>query len=361
MIPYWLIFCFAATKTLLNPKEKWSPLLCISLVSFFVFFIGLRYRIGTDWANYGNYLLKFRDPNLIFSQREFIFGVVNYVSLNLGTGLFGVNFFCSIFFSIGLIAFCKNLPRPWLGLVISIPYLITVISIGYVRQSVVMGLLMLGILFLSENKKFLFLITILVASGFHLTALINLYILIPFYLNSKKLSTNIIRLSAMLLVGGIIFAGLVLRYVDDYALVWLQTGYIQSSGVYFRLPIVFLPSCIFLIFNRRFKLSKYANLTWISISFYAVFLTIILPFIKSTAIIDRLALYALPILVFTGSYFPDLNILKSSKTNLVILVIILSFLLQFVWFEYSSYAANWIPYRNLLFYFDEIKNQLEVF
>ena len=141
---YWVIFFFSAVKTLINPKEKWSPIFCILIISFFVVFIGFRYRIGTDWANYGAYLIKFSNPDLIFSQREFLFGVVNYISLNLGTDLFGVNFFCSTIFAIGLVAFCKNLPRPWLALTISIPYLVTVISIGYVRQSVVMGLLLLN-------------------------------------------------------------------------------------------------------------------------------------------------------------------------------------------------------------------------
>ena len=357
---YWAIFYFSAIKTLLNPKEKWSPILCVLLISFFVCFIGLRYRVGTDWANYGVYLIKFRDENLIFSQREFFFGILNYVSLKNGTGLFGVNFFCSIFFSTGLIAFCKNLPRPWLGLTIAIPYFVTVISIAYNRQAFVMGLLLLGILFLSENKKIHFFITIMIASGFHLTALINLYLLLPFYLNSKKLANNIFTLSVLLCIGGIIFVSLVSRWVGDYAHVWLNSGYIKSSGVYLRLPLVFFPSCIFLIFNKRFNINNQANLVWKSVSFYSILLAISLPFVKSTAIIDRLSLYALPILVFTGSYFPDLNIIKLRKTNIIIITIVLSALVQLVWFKYSSYSTDWLPYRNVLFYFDEIKNQLDI-
>ena len=54
-------------------------------------------------------------------------------------------------FAIGLVVFCRNLPRPWLALAVAVPYLVIVVAMGYSRQGVALGLAMLGLVALGKK------------------------------------------------------------------------------------------------------------------------------------------------------------------------------------------------------------------
>ena len=60
-------------------------------------------------------------------------------------------------------------------------------SIGYVRQSISLGILMIGLVYLSKGKKLLYFFLTIVGSLFQLSGLIGLFLLVPYIFNNAKL------------------------------------------------------------------------------------------------------------------------------------------------------------------------------
>ena len=158
MIFYWVLFFFPAYKALSNPLENWNKQVLFFIIGTLSIFIGLRFQVGPDWNNYLKYFNNIKNIQNIFLQKEFFFGLVNYFASKLNLGVYGVNLFSGFIFSSGLIFFCKSLKRQWLALTISIPYIVIAVSMGYTRQSISLGILMFGIVYLSRGKKFLYFI-----------------------------------------------------------------------------------------------------------------------------------------------------------------------------------------------------------
>ena len=80
--------------------------------------------------------------------------------------------FSAIIFFSGLIVFCRAQPLPFLAFTIAVPYMISVVSMGYTRQAIALGFVMPGLRYLSAGgiKRYLFCIAI--ASLFHKSAVI---------------------------------------------------------------------------------------------------------------------------------------------------------------------------------------------
>ena len=141
---------------LIRPKERWNKTTSFILILIFSIIIGFRFRVGEDWGNYLVYYERLQNLNNIFSSKEFLYSILNVVSSNLNFGIYGVNFISGFIFSTGLIIFCRSLRRQWLALTISIPYIVIVIAMGYTRQSVALGSLMIGYVALSQGQKLKF-------------------------------------------------------------------------------------------------------------------------------------------------------------------------------------------------------------
>ena len=77
-------------------------------------------------------------------------------------------------FAIGLVFFCRNLPRPWLALAVAVPYLVIVVAMGYTRQGVALGLAMLGLVALGKKGTGWFVFWVMLAATFHKTAVLLL-------------------------------------------------------------------------------------------------------------------------------------------------------------------------------------------
>ena len=152
MWPYWLLFLIPAFLAVsrLRPmahmglptkQDRWPDIWRVIYVSL-VFMIGLRHEVGGDWIQYIEMLVSYSDTttenNFGFQDPAFV--LINMIASWLGMELYFINFVSAIFFSWGLVTFCRAQPRPWLALVVAVPYLITVVAMGYTRQGVAIGL-----------------------------------------------------------------------------------------------------------------------------------------------------------------------------------------------------------------------------
>ena len=80
--------------------------------------------------------LSFQDA---LSKHEPLYMLTNWFASQVGQGIVLVNVICASIFSFGLVRYCRKQPFPWIGLLISFPVLIIMVSLGYTRQSAGIG------------------------------------------------------------------------------------------------------------------------------------------------------------------------------------------------------------------------------
>ncbi len=305
-------------------------------------FIGLRYEVGGDWFNYEKDFGLFVNElnNSENASTDFAYIVLNRISGLLGFNIYGVNVACAAIFLYGLIRFCLNQPYPWLAMVIAFPYLIVVVSMGYTRQSVAIGLVMLAITFLLEKRIYVYWVVIISAALFHKTALI--FIGLPFilgYLRFKYISLIGILISLLLAFGAFLFED-ASNFVQYYV-----TERMESGGGFYRL-LMNVPPMIILILLKSRWMSFYQDWRlWCVFSFFSILL--IFAFEYGPAAADRLGLYLIPLQIAVYSRLPQIvNIGKPAI--LIFMGILYSALIMFVWLFHAINSFLWLPYQSLI-------------
>jgi hypothetical protein len=356
MLPYWIIFILAALvaisagpRTLVFGdhyyKNKldlaWIAWICILLI-----YIGLRWSVGGDWGSYKWSFWEMSSLDLmkvITRSSDPGFGVLQWITgkkvLNLG--YHGLNFISALIFCYGFAKFCKSLPRPYLALVVGLPYLVNVVAMGYMRQSIAISIAMLAILklFKEENTKFFFLI--LLAACFHKSSII----LFPLAIFVSTKNKPLIFIGAVILVA-VGYLAFVESEIDRFLTYYIGQGY-SSGGGAVRVAMLLPPAAIFILFKDRFQLSDIQKKLWLVFSYGAFPLFFAVIFLDISTTIDRIALYALPLQLVVFSYFPDL-LTKNTKIFGVLFVILYYALVMYVWLNYANHASAWVPYENIL-------------
>ena len=143
MWPYWLLFFVPVFLTVsrLKPmpykalsaqRDRWPGVWRVVYL-LLVLMIGLRHEVGGDWIQYIEMLDSYADTLMAntFEFQDPAFTFLNKLASWSGTGVYLINLICAIIFSWGLVVFCRAQPRPWLALTAAVPYLITVVAMGY--------------------------------------------------------------------------------------------------------------------------------------------------------------------------------------------------------------------------------------
>lgn len=305
--------------------------------------IGLRHEVGGDWLNYLEHieyaygesfskLLKSKDPAYAF---------LNWIGANIAGGVYFTNLVCGLFFSIGLLKFCRSLPRPWLALSMAVPYLIMVVAMGYTRQSVAIGLSMMGLAALMQGASiWRFVGWIALAATFHKSAVI----LVPLAMLSG-VKHRFFTLLGLIGVGVLLYVILLQESVDSLMVNYVEAEY-ESSGAGIRVAMNALPASVFLLFRRKFLLAVAQKkfLTWMSFGALG-FIGLLLVSPSSTAV-DRVALYWIPLQVFVWAELPDaLGRRGRGNTILVGLLLFYGLAVLLVWLLYAKTAFAWLPYQ----------------
>jgi len=184
MWPYWLLFLVpalqASTKLrVVKEISKYGSLgsgqwrfIFVTLVLI----IGFRHQVGGDWFIYLRNVESTADLTLVEALNSFrgdpTDNVLNWVGAHSGLGIYFVNTVYAIFFTLGLLVFCHRQPRPWLALTVAVPYLVTVVAMGYSRQGAAIGLVMLGLVALEYKQVTKFLLWVGFAATIHKSAVI---------------------------------------------------------------------------------------------------------------------------------------------------------------------------------------------
>jgi hypothetical protein len=234
---------------------------------------------------------------------------------------------------------------------------------GYSRQSIALGLAMLGLVALEKGYVFKFVIFVALAGSFHKSALLILPI--------AGLATTRNRYWTVAwagLIGIILFYLLLASDVDA-----LYTNYViadyQSKGALIRLSMNALPAAVFLIWRPRFSLAGTAAPVWTWFAIISLVLFALFFVVSASTALDRVALYMLPLQLLVSARLPDAlgakgwrspaptaapfarksHARRSTEGNLapimVAAILVYYGVVQFVWLNFADNAAYWLPYR----------------
>ena len=351
MTPYWLLFLFpalfalASTPTYRDTSRVRLNTAWVGALLALTLMIGLRFRVGGDWYSYLEHIERASEMTMatILSKAEPAYWMTAYWAVQSGTGIVGLNLVTGLCFSLGLVYFCRSLPRPWLALATAVPYMVIVVSMGYSRQAAALGLVMLALVALGRQSVIWFIIWVILGATFHKSAIL----LLP--IGALTATRNRYLTGALILIAGVFgYQTLLENEVDRLISNYVDAQY-QSSGALIRLGMNVFPASIFLIFRKRFHLAPAEYRVWRLISLIAIGLFVAFFVTSASTALDRVALYCIPLQLYVFAHLPDV-IGRFGKRNMMYVFLPLVFyaLVLFVWLNYANNASLWLPYLTIL-------------
>jgi hypothetical protein len=306
---------------------------------FYVLLIGFRYEVGGDW---GGYLRMYSDAGSlrlsnVVTSADPGYVLLNWIAHRVGGGVFLVNLICGTITVYGLILFVRRQPMAWLAMVVAVPYIIIVVTMGYTRQATALGFVFMALVAFSEHRLRKFVLLLVVAALFHKTAIL----LLPLGILAN--SRNRVWVGFWIGVTGMLAGFLMLR--EAYEVLWLSyvATPMASEGGAIRVTMNALPAVILLLFRRRLLPAGDEGRLWSWIAVLSLLYLGLVPF-ASTAV-DRVALYFLPIQLFVYSRFVSLFSEKLVRTTLVVGISLGYGLVQWVWLTMAVNSQAWYPYQ----------------
>ncbi len=327
-------------------KQKKGSYYFHSLFIFLlILLIGFRFEVGGDWSSYRFFYDRAQSTIVTeyFTVNEAGYAFINYISSLLSGGILLVNILCAVIFVYFFYNFINTLPRPWLSLVIAIPYFIIVISMGFVRQGLAIAIFMYAITFIEKKNYKSYIFFTLLASTFHLSALAFIPVILLQFLYKKIFSAFFIFIFVTIIF--YINYDFILAKSADYFLSGMT-----SDGAFIRSLMNLLPALIFILFMKKFRIQKNEKLFWFQLSIIAIIFSILLIFYPNFTIIDRLGYYLISLQIFVFTFLPGVFGIYSKKNKVwVILIIFYYFLVLLVWQNFASHNYAWIPYKSYFF------------
>jgi hypothetical protein len=340
LVAYWLLFAYFAGSVLLSGRsgDRQSSVLLLAGAALIALAIGLRYKVGGDWGSY-EFLFsyaRYADLGKLLQIGDPGYQLLNWTVQRLGAGLWLVNLVCGTLFAWGLYRFCRVQPDSWLAFTAAIPYLVVVVGMGYSRQAVAIGFLMAGLAALARGASVLkFSIYVAVAVLFHKTAVVVLPLVI-FAGQRNRLLNILAGVSITFLLYDLFLAESMEGFVRNY----LRTQY-SSQGAAIRVAMNLLPAVIFLWFRKRLRFHPAEERVWLFFALASLVMPLLLVVTPSTTVVDRLALYLIPLQM---AVLPRVRYLFAGETGRV-LVAGYSALALFTWLNFAVYAEAWVPYQ----------------
>lgn len=312
--------------------------------------IGLRQKVGMDWNNYLaiHYRLGGFDLEQALISTEPGFSLLAWNSERFGFGVYGTNMIAALIFVSGLFSFARTTRNDWMALSVAIPYLVVVVAMSAVRQTIAIGILFFVFANWRQSGLGKRIAWIVLASTFHLSAIFALAFVI------LESNLTLLRKSIVVAIFSIVFIYILAAtsqfsyYSELYISSSGGSGVVESSGALAHVLLIAFPGAIFLYFRKRWEYYFGENQMIFAM---AVLSLVSIPgaLFFSTAV-DRMSLYlyALPLVVYAN--IPRL-VSGFQAIYLKIIIILGNFLLLYFWLEFANSAAAYLSYKNLIFNF----------
>lgn len=355
MLPYWILFllpAFLAGGTSARTIKRRDRTLRVKfdgamLLIFLVVFvmIGFRNYVGGDWSNYVGHVEFAQDMTLSEARNmgDPGYWVLVVLGVKSGLGVLFVNLVAALVFSVGLFVYCSSLPRPFLAVTCAIPYLVVVVAMGYTRQSMAIGLIMIGLASLRRGGIYSFVALALCGALFHKSAVVVIPIVA-----TLRARNRVFKFLFAIGAGALGYISLLSDSLDHFMVHYVQAGY-QSSGTLLRLLMNAIPSVLFMLFHKRMDMSVYERQLYLVLSFLSLAALVAFFATSASTALDRLALYLIPAQLFVFSRVPDaLSRRGSNRQALVAGVIFYHGLVLYVWLNFGANSFAWRPYHSFL-------------
>ena len=302
--------------------------------------VGFRYQVGGDWAAYkGMFLSAHGDLKSILRRGDPGYQFLNWSAVQLGGGIWLVNLACGLIFAWGLFRLVRTQPDPWLSMLVSIPYLVIVVAMGYSRQAVAIGFLMAGFARLIRGASIVkFALYVAVAALFHRTAVVALALAALTKDRGVLLNLIVVAMGALLL-----YYSLLASSVDTLLKNYVVAQY-SSQGAAIRVAQNVIPASIFFLQSRSLGFSEDERKIWRNYSIAVAICLVMLLVGRASTSVDRIALYLLPLQIVM---LPRIAhwLVKGDEVSGRLYVVVYCFAVQFVWLNFADNAVYWIPYR----------------
>lgn len=359
---YWIPFVFFAAFSF-APRLGKAPWLFFSAVSLIVI-VGLRHEVGADWGAYLQKVEWAQARGLLdtIQRTDVGYGVVTWLGASGLGGIYFVNFVCAVLAVVPLVAFSATLKNPALALLVAIPYLVTVVYMGYTRQGVAVGLGMFAMLAVGQQRIVWFLAAVTLAALFHKAA-VCLFVLSPVLFAGRLNRTSLAQAGGIIVYGcaltWVLFTGDAASLKEEYVVgtgdpVALPGLYpvgepvakgFYSQGALVRIAQSVVAAVAFVLIVRRTHLKQAELWLWSIVSACVLFL-FALAFFRST-LADRVALFFMPLQIYAFATLP--GVFARPFSVVVQVAIIACFAASFwVWLNFGSDSARWIPYQSIL-------------
>jgi hypothetical protein len=344
MLLYWIIFAIPAIAALSidgGGRNKRIPIFLFSL--FLTIVIGYRDEVGCDWPNYVEHFQNVVGLSLKESLERLkdpAHAVVNWLVAEWDGDIYLVNLIYASLFVAGLHSFVLKQPKAWLGMAVAVPYMVVMVSMGYSRQSVALGLFMLAITQIQKGSFSKYLFWVFSAALFHKSALL----LLPFGLFLSKRGL----LFRLMIMVPVLYGGWEVLLAQKQEHLWntYVVQQMESAGAKIRVAMNLVPSLIFFYYRKKWKKLYPDYPFWLWVSLGSLASVALVPL--ATTAVDRVALYFIPVQIVVYSRLPVLAKSQLPPITTTSAILLAYGAVLFVWLNFASHAGCWIPYRNAL-------------
>ncbi len=319
-------------------KKLFSSLFLFVLIIF----IGLRYEVGGDWFQY---LAMFDQIQNNIFRTDIGYSLINLFSNSLGMGIYGVNFISALLFLYGLYTFFNTFKIKYsYGLLISFPYLIMIVSMGYTRQAIALGMLMVVYSAIYKKQVFKSVLFFILAILFHKSAILGS---IVFFTNQNIPKKYLITMF-LFIVSILVLLFTLLQ--NELLIMWrvYVLDAMKSSGGIIRVGLNILASILFFIYYSKWMKFYDDAYIWKLFAYISLVMFIVLLVTGSSTMVDRVMLYFYPLQIIVFSRVVYLIKNKQLKQIYFLALVSLYSGVLFVWLLFASHKFSWIPYRNVL-------------
>ncbi len=309
---------------------------------YFSLIIGFRYEVGGDWMNYLAHYEHMQGMTLMDALKKGDPGhkFINWLMYRWDLGVYGTNVIYGTMFAVGLVKFSRQQTYPWLTMVAAVPYLVTVVSMGYSRQGAAIGLFLMAIAYLQEGKFKTYVVVIIIAALFHKTAILLLPL--GMFLYGKGM---FLRISMIIPIAYGVWD---LLLAEQQERLWKNyvEAEMHSTGAVIRVFMNLVPSLLLLIYRKEWQKSYNDYSFWFWIAIGSIVSVGLVDF--ATTAVDRIALYFIPIQLVVFARLPYLARKKISPSVMKVMIVLGYTAVLFVWLNFGRLSYAWLPYQNIL-------------
>ncbi|GAB3770572.1 EpsG family protein [Ramlibacter monticola] len=343
-LPYFLMLCVAAVPALIqqsrSPRVGWVLIFVI-----LVLFVGLRYRVGSDWEGYVQLAQRLDGEPLANALvlGDPLFFVILWASVEAGFGVYGANLVTTAIFLYGVFCYCRRMPSPWLALYSALPFLVIVVGMSANRQAAAVGVTLYLLATWEKSSTPVRLAIIAVAASLHSSAAIFLLLFV--------LEARVSR--AKKVIAGITAFGVLGYYVSEsqsfsrYAVTYIgDTEINHAAGATQHILLNAIPALVLLLSGRKlWKLIPQWNFT---VAMALASLVLLVIGMEFSVAASRLSFYLYPVSLCVLSTIPEMGNTAEMKTLLRWVVVVYGAVMLAGWLTFANHAYNHKPYSNVL-------------